>query len=162
MFKFTNIPFVQKLVGFFKQGTSPHGLAASTTLGIVLGVFPILGVTTWMSTLIGVRFKLNVPLVLAVLYLVWPIQIGLIIPFLRAGEWLFAAPPFALSLEKVQLAFEADFFGALRQFWDANLYALAGWSMLALPIGVLIYYLLFYLFKYFMNRRTSNEQTHTL
>lgn len=159
MVKFTEIPFFKKLVGFFKQGASPSGLAASTTIGIVLGILPVLGVTTWLSTLIGVRFRLNVPLILAVLYLVWPLQIGLVLPFLRTGEWLLGVPPFVFSVEKMQAAFEANFFEAMSEFGFVNLYALVGWGVFAVPLGVFFYYLLLVGLRFLMKKKSRYGAT---
>ena len=155
MAKFTDIPFVKKLIGFFKQGTSPEGMAISTTVGVLLGIFPVFGVTTWAATIIGVRFKLNVPLILALLYIVMPVQLALIIPFLRLGEWLYQVPPMPLSLEEIQTAFETGFFSAIKQLWEANLCAAGGWLAVAMPTGLTMYFLLVLVFRRFLRKQKA-------
>lgn len=159
MVKFNPYHILQKLRTFLKQGTSPKHLAASTSLGIFLGIFPMLGVTTWVSTAIALRWKLNLPLMLTLLYLVWPIQVALIIPFLRLGEWLCEVPAFPLSLDKLLAAFEADFFGAVKKFWDANLYAIAGWIVVAVPLGLLFYFLLSQIFRRAMRKKEAGSDS---
>lgn len=122
-------------------------------MGLLLGIFPMLGVTTWLMTLLSFRLPLNLPLMLTVSYLVFPLQAALIVPFMRYGEWLFEVEPLGLSFAEIQAAFEADFFAALKEFWDANLYAIGGWLTIALPAGLLLYFVLFQTFRYFIRRR---------
>ncbi|MCB9338812.1 MAG: DUF2062 domain-containing protein [Lewinellaceae bacterium] len=143
------------LLGFLKQGTSPKSLALSTTLGLLLGIFPMLGVTTFAMTLIAVKFRLNLPLMLFVSYLIYPLQIFLIIPFVRMGEWLFGAPPIALTLDVLEETFRAGFFYALQKLGTANLMAVAGWGVLAPMAGVLLYFLLLFTFQARMRKVES-------
>ncbi len=151
--------FFKKLKGFLKQGTSPKALALSTTLGILMGLFPVLGITTWTIPIIASVFRLNVALMLSLSYLVWPIQILLIIPFLRFGEWFWEVPAFPISLEQIQIAFEASFFGAISDLWNANVCAAWGWLVAGIPIGVLLYFLLVRIFDYLEFWRIKRHQT---
>jgi uncharacterized protein (DUF2062 family) len=144
-----------KIKGLMQQGTSPHGLALSTTLGILFGLFPVLGITTWAIPLIALRLRLNLALMLALSYVFWPLQIFLIIPFLRFGEWLWEMPPFPLSLEKLQAAFSESVLGALNDFWWANLTAAGGWLAIGIPLGVGLYFLLRKVFEWLLLRRKT-------
>jgi hypothetical protein len=116
----------------------------------------VLGITTWTIPIIALRLRLNMALMLALSYLVWPVQILLIIPFLRFGEWLWEMPPFPLSLEKLQAAFEASFLGAINDFWVANLCAAAGWLVVVVPVGVVLFYLLIPVFGYFLKKHSRS------
>lgn len=155
MYRFIQLPIFQKLAGFFRQGTTPQGLALSFCIGVLMGVFPMLGVSTWFITLLAVRTPINLPLTITLSYLVWPIQVILVLPFMRMGEWMFAAKPLPLSLEQLEAAFSADFFGALGKFWDATLYALSGWGATAIPTAVLLYVVLFQALRYFFRKRQA-------
>ena len=139
--------YFQKIKVIFQQGTSPHGLALSTTLGILFGLFPVLGITTWLIPLVALRLKLNMALMLALSYLAWPLQVLLIIPFLRFGEWLWEMPPFPFSLEKMQIALEGGLLSALNDFWVANLCAAGGWLTSGVPMGILLYFTLVKVFE---------------
>ena len=145
----------QKLKKILSQGTSPHGLALSATLGIAFGLFPVLGITTWAIPIIALRLNLNMALMLTLSYLFWPVQILLIIPFLRFGEWIWEMPPFPLSLEKLQMAFEASFLGAINDFWVANLCAAGGWLTAVVPLGFALYFILYKVFDWFLKRRNK-------
>ena len=153
MFTLKQNKAAKKLLELCRQGTSPRQLAVSSTTALLLGIFPVFGVTTWITTFIAIRCKLNLPLMLALLYLVWPVQIGLAIPFLRLGEWFFQVPPLPLAVEEIQLAFEADFLGALGKFGEANLFAVGGWLAVSAFVGPLLYFLLVKIFQHFSQQQ---------
>lgn len=140
-----------------RQGTSPKALALSTTLGVMLGLFPVYGITTWLIPLIALHLRLNVVLMLALSYLAWPVQVLLIVPFLRIGEWIWNMPPFPFSLEKIQAAFQASFLNALNDFWLANLCAAGGWLAVGLPVGAVGYFLLKFVFEKRSSRTATTE-----
>jgi uncharacterized protein (DUF2062 family) len=131
--------FIQKFKSFLTQGATPKALAASSTVGLLLGVFPVLGVTTLMMGAISVRWRLNLPLMLGLSYVIYPLQLGLLIPFVRIGERLTGAKPTQFSLDTMGEAFEANFLMALIDLGAANLQAVLGWCLLSLPIAAILY-----------------------
>lgn len=139
--------FIQKrilnpIVDLLKQGITPEKIALSLALGIVLGVFPVIGSTTLLCAAAAVVFKLNLPAIQLVNYLVYPLQIGLLIPFYRAGEILFGTEPLPLSVKEVLAMIEADVWGAIQFLWDTTLHAMAAWLLVAPLISILLYALL--------------------
>ncbi len=144
---------LKKLSGFLTQGTSPQSLALSTTIGLLLGIFPLLGVTTVTMTALSLRFPLNLPLMLGLSYLTCPIQVLMIIPFIRLGERVFGVPPVGLSPDALQAAFSSSFFGALQDLGAANLLGVAAWAMVAMPAGALIFKGLEIAFRFWLAKR---------
>lgn len=132
---------VRPVVGLLKQGITPEKIAFCLALGIVLGAFPVLGSTTLLCALAAFAFRLNLPAIQLVNYLVYPIQLALLLPFYRAGEWLFNAPPFPLSLKEILALIEKDIFEAVILLWDSTLYAVAAWTIIAPAVVILLYYL---------------------
>lgn len=132
---------------FLQQGLGPAPLALSTTLGLLLGLFPVLGVSTAAMTLLSLRFRLNLAIMLAVSYVIYPFQLLLIIPYIRLGEWLSGAPRLPLSAGQLLAAFQSDFLAALRGLGMANLHAVSAWAVLSLPTGFALYFLLLCLFR---------------
>ena len=63
--------------------------AISLTVGIYLGVFPVIGTTTIMCLLAGFLFRLNHFILQSLNILLAPIQLLLVYPFLKAGRVLF-------------------------------------------------------------------------
>jgi uncharacterized protein (DUF2062 family) len=147
--------FFLKIKTLIQQGTSAKGLALSATLGMLFGVFPILGVSTWVITIIALHFRLNLVLMVSLSYLFWPLQVILLIPFLRLGEWFWDAPPFPLSIDQIINTFNASFIDAIKDLWDANLYALWGWLLVAIPLGIVFYFLLERIFTSLIKRRAQ-------
>ena len=71
-------------------GNVPADTAArSIAVGVLLGLMPILGLPTPLCALAAGLFQLNLPLVQAANYFVYPLQIALVIPFYRLGEWMY-------------------------------------------------------------------------
>jgi uncharacterized protein (DUF2062 family) len=137
---------IQKILAFFKKSTSPKVLALSTAIGLLLGLFPILGTTTIIITGLGLLFRLNLPLMMALSYLVYPVQLLLIIPFIRFGEWLFGEPGTRLTLDALRAASNESLLGALTDLWSANVCGAFGWAALAIPTGLLLYKMLLMIF----------------
>lgn len=122
-----------------RQGITPRQIAFTCAAGIVIGIFPLLGTTTLLCALLGVALRLNQPIIQLVNYLVYPLQIALLFPFYRAGEWLFQQEPVPLfSVTELAQRFAAD---PLQFMVDYGLVALLGalvWLLVApLLLGVL-------------------------
>src|SRR6187399_1944856 len=82
-----------------RQGVTPRELALCLALGTALGLIPILGVSTALCALGALVLRLNMPAIQLVNYLLTPLQLVLIIPLLRFGEYLVGAPRFPVTLE---------------------------------------------------------------
>ena len=80
---------VRPIVDLLKQGVTPEKLAVSAALGVVLGIFPVIGSTTTLCAIAAFALRLNLPAIQIVNYFMYPAQIALLIPFLRLGEKLF-------------------------------------------------------------------------
>ena len=77
-----------KTGALFKQGLSPIELTQSILVAALFSIIPILGVTTILLTAFSLKRKLNLPIMIAISYLAWPLQILMIIPFINIGELL--------------------------------------------------------------------------
>ncbi|MEL7005618.1 MAG: DUF2062 domain-containing protein [Bacteroidota bacterium] len=131
-----------------KQGTSPHKLAISISIGFVLGLFPLLGVTTFIGFLISFVFKLNAAAIQLVNYLMYPLQIALIIPFIKIGGWMFSAKPTNYTITQLIEFVKSDFFGAISELWEIYILGIFAWGILVTPCG----FLLFFISKYILLR----------
>ncbi len=128
---------IQPLLNQLTQGASPVQLARSVGWGFVLGIFPILGTTTTLCGIAGVALRLNHIALQAVNWLVYPLQILLIIPFLRLGNVLFGLDPFPLSLTEITALFEVDFWGSLRDLGGLAARGIVAWTLVAIPTVIL-------------------------
>ena len=73
------------------QGISPRRLALTLALGFAIGCIPVVGIPTLLCAVLALALRLNLPAIQAANYLVMPLQLVLIVPFVRLGGWLFAS-----------------------------------------------------------------------
>lgn len=132
---------VNLVVAQLRQGITPDKIALTIALGALLAIFPILGSTTLLCAGFAAGLRLNQPVIQLVNYLMYPLQLVLLVPFYRAGEW-FGAPHLALSIPQLVDRFTA---GPLRFIMDFGTIALGGiaaWLIFAPPAIALIYFAL--------------------
>ena len=130
---------VNPLEGLLRQGLTPERLAFSLALGAALGLFPVIGATTLLCAGAGAWFRLNHPALQLANYLVYPVQLPLILVFVRLGEGLLGASPVPFSVSELLAAFRADPFVFLRQFGATGLHGVLGWFLAAPALAALLY-----------------------
>ena len=132
---------VDLIVAQFRQGITPEKIALTVTLGCVLATFPILGLTTLLCTVVALWLRLNQPIIQLVNYFCYPLQILLLIPLYRAGEWL-GAPHLSLSIPQLVERFQAGVWQFVRDFGLIALGGVGIWSLLAAPFAAALYFIL--------------------
>lgn len=142
---------IDKTTGLLKQGLTPKELTQSIVVSGLISIIPILGVSTFMIPAVSIKRKLNLPVMISLSYLMWPVQILLIIPFIRVGEFIFAVPRHHHTVEEIISSFQNSFFQTLSQLSFELLCGLGGWLLTAVPVAIGIYglSLLFLKFKGF-------------
>ncbi len=121
------------------QGVTPDRIALTIALGIMLGIFPILGSTTLLCGAVGVWLKLNQPIIQLLNYVAYPLQIALLIPFYRAGESLFGTDHLPLSISLLFQRFADDWWQFLQDFGGIALQGIVVWMIVA-PFGAAALY----------------------
>jgi uncharacterized protein (DUF2062 family) len=132
----------EPLLALLSQGASPRQLALSVALGAGLGLVPVLGASTALCALAALLLRLNLPAIQLVNYLLTPLQLLLIIPQLRFGEWLIQAPPFPITLDSGLALLAQGVLPAIRVLGTAIVHATLGWLVLAPVLTLLLYYAL--------------------
>jgi len=133
---------IQPVLNLLRQGTKPEEIALSIAFGLVLGIFPSLGWTTLLCLLAAVTFRLNLPAVQLVNYLVYPLQLALLIPFIRAGELLFHSAIMPLSVSQILAMIKAGVWHSIKVLWIATVQAIAVWALIAPPAIYILYRIL--------------------
>jgi uncharacterized protein (DUF2062 family) len=129
---------VQPLLQLLRMGISPEKIALSLAFGLVLGTFPVLGSTTILCTLAVFLFGLNFPAIQIVNYFVYPLQLALLVPLLRAGRILFHEPPLPFKLADILAMIRVSPGAAIRVLWVATLHAIVAWLIVAVPVILLL------------------------
>jgi hypothetical protein len=87
-------------------------------------------------------FRLNLPAIQLVNWLIYPLQIILLLPFLRLGEKLFHAAPVQLSVMQILAMMHADLPHAVAALWLAGVHAVAAWLLIGPPAILVLYFVL--------------------
>lgn len=133
---------VQPTIGFIKSGVSPEQLAVAFSLGIVVGVIPLLGCTTLICMGLAFSLRLNMAALQLINYLMFPLQLLLFIPFFHAGGYIFEPLEIPVSVASISEMMSNDFWGTIGKLWLANLQALLVWLALAIPSYFVLYAIL--------------------
>jgi len=133
---------IEPILELLTQGVTPDKIALSLAFGLGIGIFPVLGVSTIACTLVALVLRLNLPAIQIVNYLAAPVQIALIIPFVRLGEHVLRVAPQPLSVSAGFRLLEAGVLNAIHVLWDAIVHAALGWIV----VGPVLIYLLYKLF----------------
>jgi uncharacterized protein (DUF2062 family) len=131
---------IEPAVALIKQGVSPEKISLGMACGIILGVFPVLGSTTILCGLAAIIFRLNLPAVQLVNYMVYPLQLVLLIPFFHLGNLLFQVEPLPLSAQELITLLRSDLWGTVRAFWSTTLQAIVAWLLVSLPTFLLLHF----------------------
>ena len=114
----------------------------SIAVGLALAVFPVLGSTTLLCAAAAIILRLNMPAIQLVNWVAYPLQILLLIPFVRLGEAIFRAPRLPLTAAQIIEMVHAGAWSATKLLWRSSLYAISGWTLTAPFAALLIYAML--------------------
>jgi uncharacterized protein (DUF2062 family) len=135
----------QSAARWLRQGISPRRLALTLALGFAIGCIPMFGLPTLLCAALALLLGLNQPAIQAANYAAMPLQLILIVPFMRLGKWLFGFGPahvqFAEWLRHTEVLRPAFHAG-----WLAS-EALFGWMLVAGPAVMLLWLTLTLMFR---------------
>jgi uncharacterized protein (DUF2062 family) len=126
----------------FTQGFTPQKIALTIALGFSLGIFPILGATTILCATAGIWLKLNQPVIQLVNWIASPLQLTLILAFVRMGEWMMRAQRASFSVPEMLRRFRASPERFLHDFGLTGLHGIVAWIVVAPFLAVAIYFTL--------------------
>lgn len=117
---------------WLRQGISPGRLALTLALGFAIGCIPVIGVPTVLCATLALLFGLNQPAIQAANYAAMPLQLILIVPFMRLGKWILPA-------SSSHLQFSDWLLGPAIRLVQLAGDALFGWMLVAGPAIVLMW-----------------------
>ncbi|WP_263408079.1 DUF2062 domain-containing protein [Terriglobus tenax] len=123
------------------DGITPHRLALSMAAGAVIGVFPVLGTTTAICLLAVFVLRLNLPAAQLTNYLVYPLQLALLLPFIRMGQWLLRSERTTMTLQQITAAVKTNPGVAFHQLWRMLVAGVAAWVLFAAIVAPLLYWI---------------------
>jgi uncharacterized protein (DUF2062 family) len=118
------------------QGISPRRLALTLALGFAIGCIPVIGIPTLLCATIALALRLNLPAIQAANYAAMPLQLALIVPFMRLGRWLVPAEPLRFTLPHSLL--QVHLIDILSHIGRMAGQALLAWLLVAIPAVALM------------------------
>ena len=79
----------EQAAGWLRQGISPRRLALTLALGFAIGCIPVVGIPTALCAMLALTLRLNLPAIQVANYAAMPLQVALIVPFVRLGGRMF-------------------------------------------------------------------------
>jgi uncharacterized protein (DUF2062 family) len=120
---------------WLRQGVSPRRLALTLALGCAVGCIPVVGIPTLLCAGLALLLRLNLPAIQAANYAVMPLQLVLILPFVRLGRWLFASAPQQAASAGNLLHSPLALAGTLSSLAGQ---AMLAWLVIAIPVVALM------------------------
>jgi uncharacterized protein (DUF2062 family) len=110
------------------QGVSPDQIAATLAVGTACSVFPIFGVTSLVNLGVGISLRMNQPILQTLNQLLGPVQVALILVYVRIGEVIWRSAEHQLTVAQMMREFrERSLWDFLQQFSWAGVHALTAW-----------------------------------
>lgn len=147
---------VQPILKQLKKGITPSKLAWAVTLGITLGIFPIMGSTSIVCFAAGWIFKLNQPILHLFKSLTYPLHLALILVYIRLGQGLNGAPLLSLSIPEMLGQFKDDPGQFARDFGLAAWYGIEAWALSCLILIPVIFFIALPIMKKLSRRNEPN------
>jgi len=128
------------LIAVFKQGISPQVLALSFAFGVTGGIFPLPGITTLVCFVFIYFFQLNIAATQIINFLMTPIGVACVIPFVKLGNFIFGLEEDVSTI--TSLFAQEGILTALRVAGSSILRGIFAWLLLLPFLTVLMYYAL--------------------
>jgi uncharacterized protein (DUF2062 family) len=128
---FFNRVLIRPLVEQIKQGADANGLAKTVAAGFIISIIPVLGVTTAICVVVGLKLRLNQPVIQAVNYLFYPLQIILLPVFILLGAKIFGVEPVSFDPKTVFSEFTTDPGLFMSNYGMAGLRACLVWVLIS-------------------------------
>jgi uncharacterized protein (DUF2062 family) len=120
---------------------SADQIAATLAIGTACSLFPFLGLTTLLNLGVGLVLRMNQPILQTLNQLLGPVQLVLILGYVRIGEWIWGARGGHFTIGEMLRVFrEASFLEFLQQFGWAGVHALTAWLVTSPLLIAAIYY----------------------
>ncbi len=149
---------VQPSLTLLRQGTSPGKLALTIVLGFIISIFPVIGTTTVLCTIVAIVLKLNLGIIQSVNWLAYPLQILLLVPFIEFGIFISDMKISIISVQQIKAVFNTGFIYALQTTWRILIGGIIGWAAAGIPVGVALYFLLHSVFQKIAQQREQKAK----
>jgi uncharacterized protein (DUF2062 family) len=146
---------VAPILALLLQGITPDQIAFTLAVSTACSLLPFLGFTSLLNLGVGLWFRLNQPIMQTLNQLLGPVQLLLIIVYVRVGEKIWHAAPMPISVSVIVQSFRADPGAFLQRFGWTGVHAATAW-LLSVPLIVAgLYFPLRVVMRRFATRRPA-------
>lgn len=128
------------MAGLLNQGITPRKLALTLTIGVLVGIVPVMGVSTAICFLLALVLRLNHIGIQAVQYAVYPLQLISLVPFYKFGGFIFNKKMEEYSSFNLLNLFSDHWYEEFIIVLQSAKFALIGWIIICIPLSILIYH----------------------
>ncbi len=147
MKNFFNHKIKQPIINLLKEGLGPNELAKALTLGIIIGIIPVLGVTVTLCLIVAKLMRLNQVAIQIANYAAYPLQFIFLLPFLHFGQKVFGGNV-PLDIKQMMDLFQSNMGQFFSQYTMVALKGVGVWAVLGLPL----YFLLNFSFRFVLRK----------
>jgi uncharacterized protein (DUF2062 family) len=140
--KFIESRIVVPLYKFIRLGLSPVKLSIAISVGATLGLCPVFGTTTIICGLLAIIFRLNMAVLQLVNYLMLPLQLIILIPLIKAGEYIFSAGSSKLTAQMILDAFKDSWLNGMKEVGHILIMGAGAWAIIIIPLGLILFLIL--------------------
>lgn len=147
---------LQKIKKPFQQGLTASEVTKAIIVSLLFTVFPVFGVTTILLTLMAIKFKLNLPIMVIVSYLTTPLQFIFFLPFIHIGETIFNMNHTLLTVQEIKNAYDVSFLNTINALLFELICGVSGWLLVAFPISIFTIFSSNKIFKLIQNQNATH------
>lgn len=138
LIRWTRAKVIDPTMLAIRKGAEPKELALSVALGFTTGVFPLCGLTAALCGCVALvmRFSCHPPIMMLANFAATPLELSLIVPFIRLGETVTGSSPLPISTDALWQAITGQ---ASLRILLSLFHAVLGWAIAA-PFLVWIMY----------------------
>jgi len=126
----------ERVAAWLCQGISPSRLALTLALGFAIGCIPMVGVTTVVCVAVAFALRLNLLILQAANWIAMPLQVILLVPFVRLGGKLFSSGG-AQAMNLGSLLHSSPL-ALITQLGGLTAHAMLAWLLIAGPAVALL------------------------
>jgi uncharacterized protein (DUF2062 family) len=132
---------VEPIKNQLTQGVTPQKISATLGVGTVCGLFPFLGFTSLLNLGVGIVARLNQPILQVLNQLLGPLQLLMILVYVKGGEFIWGATGEPFSVTEMITSFaELSLIDFLTKFGWAGVHAFTAWILTAPLLFAIVYF----------------------
>jgi uncharacterized protein (DUF2062 family) len=150
------------ILALLRMGATPQSLAWSIAAGVLIGINPVLGSTSALCLGVCLVFKLNPVAGQIANHIVFPLQLALLLPFIRLASRVFGLPAISLSPRGLLLAVHTGPVAFTQQLWRWESRAFLLWMLLSAVLTPMLAFALTPLLGRILRRMQCHQRAITL